>query len=185
MRTSLLGIIGLIIFISCLSLNSSLSNGEKTAFSLDDEETAFGIIEGPPPCVWTVESPERVMSENESQAIVVQATNSTNEECESTLSLSAPSFNLSPLKGEQKLVLAQNGTGSTSWILTPQKTGTYELSVSDVLNTQIYGVTVTNTFGLTALQAKFASGIGTFFGPMITVPWWWDRFRQRKQKQEN
>ena len=151
------------------------------AISKDNEEQVFGMIEGIPPCSWDASPPERVVAENKSQAIVIEVASPTDSECESTISLRAPGFDISPYNAEQKIALEAGKEGSLSWILNPRKTGTYEIAVSDILNTKIFGITVTNVFGLNAMQAKIASFGGTLFGPMLTVPWWWDRLRKKKE----
>lgn len=175
---------GILLFLSALVMGNALRKGEKLASALDDEKKVFAIMEGPPPCTWEAKVPERVMAENKSQAIVVEVTNSADVDCESTLSLRAPGFDMSPPKEEQKITLKSASKGSLSWILTPRKTGTFELAVSDIINTQIFGITVNNVFGLSTSQAKLFSIVGSLFGPMFTVPWWWDKLRGRKQKQE-
>lgn len=184
MLKALIGFGGIVLFLFALFLNNNLKNGEMAAVSLDDEKNAFGIIEGPMPCSWEVSPPERVMSENKSQAFVVEVSNAGDFECESALSLRAPGFDISPSKEEQKISLKVGDSGSISWIISPRKAGNYDIAVSDILNTKIFGINVTNMFGLSAVQAKSASFLGTIFGPMLTVPWWWDRLRQRKPKQD-
>jgi len=184
MAKKFIAIAGILLFLSALLLGNSLRKGENLASALDDEKNVFAIMEGPPPCTWEVNVPERVIAENKSQAIVVEVSNSADVDCESTLSLRAPGFDMSPPKEEQKIILKSAGKGSLSWILTPRKTGVFEIAVSDIINTRIFGITVKNVFGLTASQAKLFSIVGSLFGPMFTVPWWWDKFRGRKQKQE-
>lgn len=183
MMKTILGIVGVSLFAASIMLARNVVSGEKLAFQLNDEKKSYGMIEGPLPCTWTVEPPPRILSENKSQAVVISFKNPLDSACESTISLRAPNFNLSPAKKEQKISLPAGADGSLSWILSPQKTGTFEIAVSDVLNTKVFGITVTNTFGLTAGQAKLFSLLGTLFGPMFTVPWWWEKLRQRKQNQ--
>lgn len=185
MIKTIIGVGGIVLFLCSIFIYFHLKKSAELASSLDDEKTAYGSIgEGPLPCTWAAQTPERVMAENKTQAVVVEATNIIDEDCESTLSLRAPGFDMAPPKEEQKINLTAGGRGSLSWILTPRKVGTFDITVSDILNTKIFGITVTNVFGLSAVQAKFASIIGTLFGPMLTVPWWWDRLRGRKQKVE-
>lgn len=171
----------LLILISILNINS-LIKGDKAALTLDRENRAYGSIgDGPIPCEWEVKTPERIISENKSQAILINISNQFDEKCETVLSLRAPVFDISPIKEEQTIALDASKSGSLSWILTPRKSGTYEFAVSDLINTKVFGITVTNTFGLNVVQAKILSILGTLFGPMFTIPWWWDRLRQRKK----
>ncbi len=186
MTKFIIGILGVLLFLGAVILHSRIQDGEKQAALLDDETHAYGMIDenAPPPCSWEVNTPEKVMSENKSQAVVVKTSNSADVGCEILLSLRAPSFDMSPTKEEQKVTLPKGGNGTISWIISPRKTGTYEMTISDILNTKVFGITVTNMFGLSALQAQVASIAGGLFGPMLTVPWWWDRLRGRKKKEE-
>ena len=84
------------------------------------------------------------------------------------------------MREEQKIALAAGATGSLSWIVSPRRTGTFQIAVSDILNTQILGVTVKDEYGLTAAQAKLLALVGSILGPMLTVPWWLDRFKLGK-----
>ncbi len=91
-------------------------------------------------------------------------------------------FALSPLKEEQKIELLPKGKGSLAWILTPHKTGSFQIVVTDILDTRVFGVTVTNVFGLNTLQAQLLSVVGGLFGPIFTIPWWLDKWQRRKEK---
>lgn len=159
-----------------------IKNSEKKAQSRDTKKTIFAIVgdETPPACKWTLETPQRVMSENSSQAIIVRTSNTAKKICEAYLSLRAPGFEVDPSKDEQKITLKSDSKGSVSWIISPHKTGNYDIALSDILNTKTFGISVTNMFGLNAFQAKIFSLIGSIFGPMFTIPWWWDRLKKRK-----
>lgn len=186
MSKRLLALLGLLLLIVGVYLGNTLKQGASLAVAKDDTKKAHGIISGEvAPCQWDVSEPERVMAENKSQAVVIKTKNPAKQKCETYLSLRAPGFDMRPPKEEIKINLPPSTSGSVSWIITPRRTGTYEMSVSDTLNTRILGVTVTNVYGLTAGQAKAASTIGSLFGPMLTVPWWWDWYRRRKQKQDS
>ncbi len=185
MARALIGVLGLFIFLSGLALGAYLLNGRFQASALDGEETRYGSIgtEGLLPCSWQVDPPDSVMAEDKSQAIVVQVNNPLDTDCESVVSLLAPNFDLSPSKEEQKITVPAQGKGSISWIVAPRKTGTFKIAVSDALNTRIFGMTVTNVFGLSATQAQLLSAAGSLFGPMFTLPWWLEKLRQRREKQ--
>jgi hypothetical protein len=182
-----IGLVGLMLFIASIFLGASIVLGEQKAVTLNDEKKSYGMIsdEAPPQCSWSVKAPEQLMSESKTQAIVIKATNSNEKKCESSLTLRSPGFDINPMREEQKISLESKMDGSISWILTPRKSGTYQISVSDAFNTSIFGITVTNVFGLTAFQAKLFSTAGGIFGPMLTFPWWIEKWFQRKQKQEN
>lgn len=179
-----LGVFGLILLLISVAFGLTVIRGENLASTLDDQKKSYGVVEGPPPCTWEVKTPERVISENTSQSIVISVNNSADTECQSALSLRAPGFDIAPTKEEQNISLVASKSGSLSWILAPRKTGTFEIAVSDMLDTKIFGITVTNTYGLTAAQAKIFSVVGSLFGPMFTIPWWWEKLRLRKQNQQ-
>ncbi len=186
MLKAFIGILGIMLLLAGIFVRNNVEKSEKLAFALDDKRTAFAVIgdNTPPPCIWETKEPERVMAENKTQAVSISVNNSAEKPCETYLSLRAPNFDLSPSKEEQKITLPSKGKGSLSWIMTPRKTGTFDLAVSDVINTQVFGITVTNMFGLTAAQAKIFSMLSTLCGPMLTVPWWVEKWMQRKKKQE-
>lgn len=181
MKKTISALFGLILLGVSITVFLLLRSGEKLALSKDTKKVAFGAIDGPPQCAWEVKSPERVMAENQSQALLIEFTNPTDVECESTLSLRAPGFDLSPAKEEQTVKFRSGESGSLPWIVVPRKTGTYEITLTDMINTRVFGITVTNVLGLSAMQAKLFSLFGTIFGPMFTVPWWWDRLRKEKK----
>src|SRR3989344_5183732 len=186
MKRLILALSGIILLILTISFRKSLTENESNAITLDKEETSYGFIDGPLPCKWEVTPPERVQPENKSQSVVIKVINQyDSEECESIISLRAPGFDVSPVKEEQKISLKPKTEGSLSWIISPRKTGTYEIAVSDPLNSKIFGINATNMFGLSAVQAKSASFLGTIFGPMLTVPWWWEKWFQKRKKAAN
>jgi len=115
--------------------------------------------------------------------MVVQATNPLDDACESVIALRAPGFELAPLKEEQKIALPPKGKGSLAWILTPHKTGSFQVVVTDILDTRVFGVTVTNVLGLNTFQAQLLTAIGGLFGPIFTIPWWLEKWQQRRERQ--
>ncbi len=182
MKKIIISILGILLCLGGILSLRSIFSQQQIAISRDSTKVAHGVVDGPPLCEWKINTLERVMSENASQALVLETTNPTDTTCESLITLSAPGFDSSPSNSEQKIVLPVKKTGSISWIVTPRKTGTYDVSVSDGLTTKILGITVNNAFGLSAMHVKLLSGLGTLFGPMFTVPWWWEKLRQRKVK---
>jgi len=157
MFKKLIALAGILLIAASLYILFRLNQGEKLAASRDSKKQSYGFVEGPLPCNWEVKNPEKVMSESKSQAIVINVSNPTGETCQSVISVRSPGFDTSPSKDEQTISLKKDGKGST----------------------KIFGITVTNIFGLNALQAKIASVLGGLFGPMFTIPWWWDKLRGR------
>ena len=173
---------GLAILILAIGLGMLLYTTSQRAQSRDHKDSRSGIVMGDfPLCAWEANLPQRVLSENSSQTIVINATNSADTDCQSALSLLAPGFDVSPRKEQQTVTVKPKGQGSIAWIVIPQKSGSFDIAVSDGIDTRVIGVTVTNVFGLTATQAQFFSVLGTLLGPMFTVPWWLDRWQKRKR----
>jgi hypothetical protein len=184
MKNKLILLAGIIVLIASLSVRFYLQQQTQLATSRDQKKNGFGMISSEfLPCKWETIAPERIMKENTSQSIVVKVTGLDGEQCESLISLRAPGFETRPNKEEQTIKLPPNTNGSLAWIITPHKSGTYEISSSDMIDTRIFGITVTNVLGLNATQAQIVSILGTIFGPMMTVPWWFDRLRERRKKQ--
>ena len=184
MLKTVIAVAGVLLFLVGLVLGISLILDALRAASLDETETIYAAIgfDGPPFCAWDASLSERVMTQNTSQAVLVKLNNPADLACESTVALRAPGFDVSPMREEQKMVLAVGAAGSLSWIVSPRRTGTFQIAVSDILNTKILGVTVKDEYGLTATQAKLLALVGSLFGPMLTLPWWVDKFKLGKLK---
>jgi len=125
---------------------------------------------------------KRTMTENESQALTVDLVNQNGQECEVTAKLSAPNFDIAPSEESQTITLPSHGNASLVWILTPQKTGVFEVLISAESDYQVIGINVTNLLGLSPIQAQLLSYIGSFFGPMLTAPWWYEKWKERSAK---
>jgi hypothetical protein len=104
------------------------------------------------------------------------------EKCQSSLTLLAPGFDISPRKDEQVISAEANDRGSVAWVVASDKAGEYEIAITDGVDTRVLGVTVTNLFGLTAVQLQVLAVIGAILGPMLSVPWWLERIQRKKAK---
>lgn len=177
-----LAIVGAAIFAVALLLGAYLLLTNWRAQSRDRYEHRNGVIVSDfAPCVWDVGMAQRVLSENSSQTLVVSTENLIDAECQSELTLLAPGFDVSPRKETLLLKAQPKSAGSIAWIVVPRTVGSYELAISDGIDTRTVGVTVTNTLGLTATQSQVLTFLGSLFGPMLTAPWWFDRWQQRKR----
>lgn len=177
-----LAIVGAAVFAIALLLGAYLLLTSWRAQSRDRHEHKLGVIVSDfAPCVWDVGMAQRVLSENNSQTVVVRTENLTDAECQSELSLLAPGFDVSPRKETLALRAQPKNSGSIAWIVVPKSIGSFELAISDGIDTRTLGVTVTNALGLTATQSQVLTFLGSLFGPMLTAPWWFDRWQQRKR----
>jgi hypothetical protein len=135
---------------------------------------------------------QRVMAESDTQALTVSVSNYDTLNCDETISLNAPEFDVSPNTLDHTLTIPPHQKRNLTWILAPQKLGTFSLSVSlsSPFSMQTIGITVTNVFGLTIWQAQLLSYVGTFlgtfFGPVLSFTWWYTIWKKRKRrKNEN
>jgi hypothetical protein len=177
-----MGLAGLVIFLLAIGAGALLLSTHQSAQSRDHRDTSFGMVSSDTPlCIWEVDLSQRVLTEDNSQTIVIKATNPAEIDCQSVLTLLAPGFDVSPHKDEQTVTAKPKGQGSIAWIVTAQKPGTFEIAISDGIDTHVMGVTVTNLLGLTALQVQIFAILGALFGPMFSIPWWFDRWQQRKR----
>ncbi len=184
MIRSAAGLIGLALFLLALGAGISILGISQSAQSRDQFDKGYGSVAGDTPlCLWEINSTQRVLSENASHSITINATNAYDVDCESVLTFLAPGFDISPRKEDLIVTAKPKCQGSIAWVVTPQKSGSFEIVVTDGIDTRIIGITVTNILGLTAAQAQIFSVLGTLFGPMFTIPWWIDRVQQRKRQQ--
>ncbi len=137
------------------------------------------------PCgVYLVEAQvsKRTMLENESQALTVEIGNLYGEDCKATVNLNAPNFDIAPNENEQTVTFPGKGNSTVIWILTPKMAGVFEVSIEVERDSQIIGIGVTNLLGLSPTQAQIISYVGSFFGPMLTAPWWYEKLKERQGK---
>jgi len=135
----------------------------------------------------TLETSDKVLSENDTLVVAAHFSDSMNTSV--SLRLSAPGF--TPSTTEPKPVVLTDHPGTLEWVLTPTKIGTFQILAEmedpsgKVVATTHVGVTVTNVFGLRAWQLQLLSYVTTLLGPMLTVPWWYERWKERKAKEKN
>jgi hypothetical protein len=183
-----LAICGIILFLGGIGLlyyiQSSIINGAEKAYALD--HTPLPPL--PAPCPYAlldVNVANRVMSEDDTQALtVVVQNNCPGKELTVAVTLNAPEFNFSPNESIRTITIPTSEDSIRfNWILIPIKIGTFAVSLStNQYETVTVGITVTNTFGLSLWQTQLLSYIGTFFGPALTFAWWYDRWKERKQR---
>ncbi len=133
---------------------------------------------------------------SESDTVVVTAT--IQAETPVSIHLTAPGFDPSTTEPKHLVPISIDEGGGTflrtiqpnklSWVLTPAKIGTSQAVVEmddisgNVLLTKYVGITVTNIFGLKLWTIQLFSSIAAFLGPILTAPWWYDRWKERKQE---
>ena len=185
MLTKALGVCGVIMFLFGIGLGVTLLGGRVRAIQADLYVPAAPVGG---PCVDALEEvilPRRTMSENDSQTITVVLSNHGAEICEQSVAINAPNFEISPAESTQLISIPPGiGTAQTGWVLTPKKQGTFEIVIRIGAEMQIVGLSVTNVLGLTPLQAQLLSSAGSVLGPMLTLPWWYERWQKRQEKQK-
>jgi hypothetical protein len=167
--------------------------GSAAAYDDPDDGGGEGSL---PPCAWAItdatvgEVPEKlpgadtnniVMSENEDLALyVVAAPFEGDEECEGNLTAHGPNFRISP--EDISSFASSQEPAPYVIILAPQKPGKHMFSLSsDVPGFfQARHVEVRNWMGLSPFWAQTLTAAGGVFGPMLTIPWWLERRKERE-----
>jgi hypothetical protein len=161
-----------------------LWSGFQKAIKLDRGGLTFSA----PPCFFPLEDARlerRVMSVKESQVLTVTLAAPSETECETTVRVQAPKFDLGD-KAERKITVPPNlQKVRLVWVISPKDVGTYVIVVavghSDLRSLRL-GVTVTNVLGLTARWAQIAMYLAGVLGPILTVPWWYEKLKQMKTR---
>jgi hypothetical protein len=128
--------------------------------------------------------PRRVMRDDESQAITVVFSNAARKTCTAHLDLLAPDFEIRPNPTKQEIEVPQGTvTASAVWILAPMKHGTFAIAVRGGGDYLQFGNAVTRVFGMNPRSIQLLSyGMGSL-GPLLTVPWWLERWRGWKRRE--
>jgi hypothetical protein len=132
---------------------------------------------------------KRVFPESDSQALTVRLApfggmeiieGCQQEQVRETVMILTPDFDVSPPEIKRTVVLP---TTDVVWILRPKRSGTFAVTVQtghDFYKT--IGLTVTNMLGLSPFQAQVLSLLSTFLGPLLTAPWWYERWKEQRDK---
>jgi len=184
-------ILGMILFIASISFfvyTLGFLLIETIRAELQDK---LGEVEASSPCndniSLDVMVEKRVMSENESQTVTASVYNQNKDiSCDIGVSLTAPGFNIGPDTLKHILTVPPGKDANFTWILEPQKLGSFVIEVEADGKTDYINIVVTNIFGLTIWQAQLVSYIGTllgtFFGPVLSFTWWYAILRKHKKK---
>ncbi|MGK7913570.1 MAG: hypothetical protein AB4050_19115 [Synechococcus sp.] len=103
--------------------------------------------------------------------------------------LDAPNFTTS-VEPIQTFSIAPLDATEFNWVVTPDKPGTYSVVVSiitsedfpELIASKNVGISVTNIIGLQASHISLISIVSTAFGPILTVPFWLEKYQKRKKK---
>jgi hypothetical protein len=130
-----------------------------------------------------VSVPNRVMTEKESQTLRVVLSNFDNPgTCDTTVGLAALDFDIAPASTARVVALEPGQNPVTLlWVLKPREIGAFEIAITAGNRTQVIGIVVTNVLGFTAVQVQILSYVSSFLGPMLTAPWWYERWEKRKK----
>jgi len=110
----------------------------------------------------------RVLAEQETT--VLSLTIKPNQGC--SVSLQAPNFIVSPESSEYSFEASDNRIGkeiSIGWVLSPQKSGRFDISVSDGFSIETLHLRVTDVFGFSPWQTQIAAQIVAFIGGGMTL----------------
>lgn len=192
MIKGLFAFIGFLALIAGLGLGGYLLLSTQNAQKLDGTQQKTSTTPGAEggtlgnACVHPkpiIEISSKTMAENDTQALHVHLSNPGKKACVTTITVDAPNFDLGNAPATKKITVpAKSKTTDTAWIISPKKVGTFQVTVQSGSDVAIAGVTVLNVLGLSALQIQIFSIIATFFGPMLSAPWWLEQLRNRKSK---
>lgn len=178
-----LALLGLILVVAAVAVWLALGSRHTQATALDTTRppAAPGEGDAPDPCLRAVESTvtlqRRVMAEGDAQALLVALFNTGADSCTVHVTVNAPQFSLSPPETQRPVSLLPQEEVDAAWILRPYHSGVFDVAVSIGGDARVLGITVTNVLGLTPRQAELISLIATFLGPMLTAPWWLERWQ--------
>jgi hypothetical protein len=179
-----LAITGIVLFGVGIGIALVLWSSAARAYSLDMGRSSQGAVSAAS-CQHPLEGVNivrRVISESDSESLSVVLGNDTLGECEISVHLSAPNFDISPTDDSRTVNVPPAQSVTVVWILSPRKSGSFQVAVTAGLDSAVVGLTVTNVLGLTPQQAKILSLVATFLGPMLTAPWWYDRLKEARTK---
>jgi hypothetical protein len=184
MAKRVLAISGIVLFSVGIGLALVLWSSAARAYSSDIRWLPQGAVSAPS-CqhpLAEVNIARRVISESDSESLSVVLGNDTPEESEIYVHLSAPNFDISPTDDSRTVDVPPAQSVTIVWILSPRKSGSFQVAVTAGLDSAVVGLTVTDVLGLTPQQAKILSLVATFLGPMLTAPWWYDRIKESRAK---
>ncbi len=175
---------GLTGFVLAMAIGTMLFQGYLNAADLDGKiEGAFSTD----PCFNPLQDAvleRRIMTLKESQTLtVILAANSTTG-CQATVKIQAPNFESSEAYWTRTVKVPPMGEPIESvWVLLPRGTGTFKIAVStnDLKNARLQrGVSVIDILGYPASWLQVFIIAGLILGPMLSLPWWFDRLRLNK-----
>jgi hypothetical protein len=186
---------GCLLLVGSIALNfyvsSVITRGTQDALALDG---GAGYVSSTPcksAITWNAALDRRVMSVSDTQVLTVTIVNKAKTvTCDEEIDIAALTFNLSP-NGSKTAIVPPLSSRKLQWVLEPTQLGTFEIIVanSSIEDEQDLGVTITNIFGLTIWQAQLLSYIGTFLGtflgPILTVTWFYERWKEYKEHKKS
>lgn len=139
-----------------------------------------------------VEAQPKTVSEKEGLVLVITLSSGSSTNCQDTLSLDAPNFSVtSPTKAvsippdrEGKSNTIKQPSNKTeqpeviSWRLAAKEAGKHQVVVETSTDSELVDVVVKGKIN----WSQWLSSMGTIFGPMLTIPYWLDRWRERKSR---
>jgi hypothetical protein len=144
---------------------------------------------------WKIDSYKSSMMEGDGQTLIARVNSYCTFKVQVDFNLQTSGFELSKTDG--MVPLDPGASGSTSWLVTANKTGAILVNAmafspnNDVVpvntNSEMLNISVTTIFGLNPQLLQVLSSLGTFLGPMLTAPWWyeqWQKYREKKKQKE-
>ena len=174
----LLGAMGLSIYLWLATSDArSLSGVEQD--KLQSGDSCASALKG-------VRVSPNIMSKNDSRALTAFLYNSDrNQECKVVVRLDAPDFQVIGSEPDLIQILPPDQNKTISWILSPKKSGTFQVTVNTPFVSRMVGVEVTNDEIISPLAQWWVSVLVYFLGSTLQLPWWLERWEKRKQQKQN
>lgn len=182
MWTKGIAVSGVVLFAVSIAIGCGLARSFFSAVALDFNFSAVSAG----PCLHPLmdaQLEKRIMSEKESQALKV-ILKVYDAKCIATVTISAPKFDIGSDKAEKVINLKPLEERELIWVIAPKETGTYVIGISAGMDNMTLGVSVTNILGFSAKWAQVLFYIGGLFGPILTLPWWLEKYSKRKKAKD-
>jgi hypothetical protein len=182
-----LAILGAVLLALGAGLALLLSSAYLKALHLDDSFVLLSL----PKCTdidSTVAVSKRVITESESVSLTIDIVNKSAEECSVIVKVWSADFEISPreeITGVDVTLAPNGGSGKLIKILSPRKMGSFKVVANVNNDVEEIGIVVTNALGLTAFQAQLFSVIASILGPVLTFPWWYEKWKESKKRKRS
>tara|TARA_Y100000780_G_scaffold84483_1_gene76412 strand:- start:3928 stop:4575 length:648 start_codon:yes stop_codon:yes gene_type:complete len=168
--------------------HSTIENYDvKQVMSISDSQSLSLTIKTLKQKIYTLDlSSQLLYPDGNSEPEPVIAEEAEEPSCEVTVSLNAPAFRTSPRAEKQTFISkGSDSLHDVSWVLEPTKMGDHVALVVMGSTFIEIPIVVTNNLGIPLFYSEILAKIGFFLGPMLTLPWWLDLIKKKRNNVSN